>query len=285
MASRLIDAGFRLTVYDLRRETAAALAGKGARVAASPAEVASAADTVLLSLPSPAVVRDVVLGAHGVIAGSRVTTAIDLSTTGAATAQEIAGALGARGVVAVDAPVSGGVAGAVKGTLALMVACPRATFHDVGPLLAHLGRVFFVGERPGMGQTMKLANNLLSATALAATSEVLVFGVKSGLDPSAMIAVLNAGSGRNSATEDKFPRTILPRTFDTGFTTGLMYKDLKLYLDAAAAADVPTSVARAVVELWRRTAEEIGPERDFTTIVQLVERAAGVEVKGTARDA
>jgi len=263
----------------------AALAGKGARVAASPAEVASAADTVLLSLPSPAAVRDVVLGAHGIITGSRVATVIDLSTTGAATSQEIAGALAKRHIVAVDAPVSGGVAGAVKGTLALMVACPRATFREVEPLLAHIGRVFFVGERPGMGQTMKLANNLLSATALAATSEVLVFGVRSGLDPSTMIDVLNAGSGRNSATEDKFPRAILPRTFDTGFTTGLMYKDLQLYLDAAAAAGVPTSVAQAVGELWRRASDEIGADRDFTTIVQLVERAAGVEVKGATRDA
>jgi 3-hydroxyisobutyrate dehydrogenase-like beta-hydroxyacid dehydrogenase len=279
MASHLVGAGYALTVHDVRPESVAALVTKGARAAASPAEVAHAADTVLLSLPNPGIVRDVVLGTGGVVTGGRVRTVIDLSTTGARTSEEIAAALAARGIVAVDAPVSGGTAGAVRGTLAVMVACPRATFPDVEPMLANLGRVFFVGERPGMGQTMKLANNLLSATALAATSEVLVFGVRSGLDPSTMIAVLNAGSGRNSATEDKFPRTILPRTFDTGFTTGLMYKDLQLYLEQAAAAEVPASVARAVVELWRRACEEIGAERDFTTIAQLVERAAGVEVK------
>src|SRR6185369_16824855 len=187
MASHLVGAGYALTVHDLRPESVAALVTKGARAAASPAEVAHAADTVLLSLPSPGIVRDVVLGTGGVITGRRVRTVIDLSTTGARTSEEIAAALAARGIVAVDAPVSGGTAGAVRGTLAVMVACPRATFPDVEPMLANLGRVFFVGERPGMGQTMKLANNLLSATALAATSEVLVFGVRSGLDPSTMI--------------------------------------------------------------------------------------------------
>ena len=280
MASRLLDAGWALTVYDVRGEAVAALTARGARAAASPADAASAADTVLVSLPTPAVVREVVLGAAGIVAGSTVRTVIDLSTTGATTAREIAAALAAKGIVAVDSPVSGGVAGAIRGTLALMVACPRATFQEIAPMLAHIGRVFFVGERPGMGQTMKLANNLLSATALAATSEVLVFGVKAGLDPIVMIDVLNAGSGRNSATQDKFPRTILPRTFDSGFTTGLMYKDLQLYLEEAAAAGVPTTVTRAVCELWRRASEEIGADRDFTTVVQVVERAAGVEVKG-----
>jgi len=220
MASHLVGAGYALTVHDVRPESVAALVTKGARAAASPAEVAHAADTVLLSLPNPGIVRDVVLGTGGVVTGGRVRTVIDLSTTGARTSEEIAAALAARGIVAVDAPVSGGTAGAVRGTLAVMVACPRATFPDVEPMLANLGRVFFVGERPGMGQTMKLANNLLSATALAATSEVLVFGVRSGLDPSTMIAVLNAGSGRNSATEDKFPRTILPRTFEPASRPG-----------------------------------------------------------------
>jgi 3-hydroxyisobutyrate dehydrogenase-like beta-hydroxyacid dehydrogenase len=280
MASRLIDAGYSLTVCDLRRDAVAALVDKGARAAGSPAEVASAADTVLLSLPAPPIVREVALGDSGLIAGSRVRTVIDLSTTGTRTARQIAAALAARGVVGVDAPVSGGVAGALAGTLALMVACPRPVFTALEPLLAHLGKVFFIGERPGMGQTMKLANNLLSATALAATSEAIVFGVKSGLDPATMVAVINAGSGRNSASEDKFPRRILPRTFDSGFTTGLMQKDVALCLEEAEAAEVPMLVAKAVGELWRRALEEIGAEQDFTTIVQLVERAAGVEIKG-----
>ena len=151
-----------------------ALVAKGAVAAASPAAVASAVDTVLLSLPDPAIVRKVALGtgsADGVIAGTKVKTVLDLSTTGATAAREIAAALAAKGIAAVDSPVSGGVAGAVKGTLAVMVACPKALFAELEPMLKHIGKVFFIGERPGMGQTMKLANNLLSATATAATAE------------------------------------------------------------------------------------------------------------------
>ena len=279
MAARLLAAGYELVVHDVRPESVAALVAKGARAAASPAAVGSAVDTVLLSLPDPAVVRQVTLGGDGVIAGSKVRTVLDLSTTGASMAREIAAALAARGIVGVDSPVSGGVAGAVKGTLAVMVACPKALFADLEPMLKHLGKVFFIGERPGMGQTMKLANNFLSATALAATSEAIVFGAKAGLDPATMIDVINAGSGRNSASQDKFPRAILPRTFDFGFTTSLMYKDMKLCLEEAAAAGAPMSVATAVRELWRRTFEEIGGDQDFTTIVKLLERDAGVDVK------
>jgi hypothetical protein len=279
MAGRLIDAGYTLTVYDVNRKACETLAARGARKAESAAQVASEVDTVLLSLPTPAIVREVALGEKGVIAGTKVKTMIDLSTTGARVAREIAAALSAKKILAVDSPVSGGVAGAVKGTLAVMVACPKATFADLEPMLKHFGSVFFIGERPGMGQTMKLANNLLSATALAATSEAVVFGVKSGLDPAIMIDVINAGSGRNSASQDKFPKAILPRTFDVGFTTGLMYKDLKLCLEEAEAAGVPMWVANAVRQLWQHAYQEIGAEKDFTTIVQVLERWTGVEVK------
>jgi 3-hydroxyisobutyrate dehydrogenase-like beta-hydroxyacid dehydrogenase len=278
MASRLIDAGYQLTVFDVRKKSMDALVARGASAAASAAAVASAVETVLLSLPDPAIVRSVVLGKDGVIAGSRVKAVLDLSTTGATAAMEIAAALAAKGITGVDSPVSGGVTGAVKGTLAVMVACPRPLFEKLEPMLLHIGKVFFIGDRPGMGQTMKLANNFLSATAMAATAEAVAFGVKAGLDPATMIEVINAGSGRNTATEAKFPRSILTRKFDFGFTTGLMYKDVKLCLEEAAAANVPMPVATAVREQWRRTAESIGPEKDFTTIAQLVERDAGVEI-------
>jgi 3-hydroxyisobutyrate dehydrogenase-like beta-hydroxyacid dehydrogenase len=281
MASRLIDAGYRLTVCDVRAEAANALRAKGAVVAASPAEVASATDTVLLSLPTPATVREVALGANGVVRGKAIKTVVDLSTTGARMAQEIAAALTPNGITAVDSPVSGGVSGAIKGTLAVMVACSRALFADLEPMLKHLGKVFFIGERVGMGQTMKLANNLLSATALAATSEAMVFGVKAGLDAQTMVDVINAGSGRNSATQDKFPRAILPRTFDFGFTAGLMHKDLKLCLEEAEAAGVPMWVANAVRHIWFHASKELGADEDMTRIVQMIERwAGGVEVKG-----
>jgi len=280
MASRLVDAGYRLTVFDVRREAVEALCAKGAQAAGSSAEVASATETVLLSLPTPPIVREVALGSGGVSSGSKVKTVTGLSTTCASAAREIAAALAAQGITAVASPVSGGVAGAVAGTLAVMVAGPRALFTELQPMLATFGKVFFIGEHPGMGQTMKLANNLLSATAMAATAEAVVFGVKSGLDPAVMCDVINAGSGRNTASQDKVPRQVLTRKFAQGFATGLMYKDVRLCLEEAEAAGVPMPVAAGVRALWARANEELGADSDMTAIVQLIERAAGVEVKG-----
>jgi len=277
MALRLVAAGYELVVYDVRPESVAALTAKGARAAASPAAVASAVDTVLLSLPTPPIVREVAANVSG---GSKVKTVIDLSTTGATAAREIAAALAAKGITAVDSPVSGGVAGAVAGTLAVMVAGPRALCTELEPMLAVFGKVFFIGERPGMGQTMKLANNLLSATAMAATAEAVVFGVKSGLDPAVMCDVINAGSGRNTASMDKVPKQVITRKFAQGFATGLMYKDVRLCLEEAEAAGAPMPVSTAVRAMWARANDELGGDSDMTAIVQLLERAAGVVVKG-----
>jgi 3-hydroxyisobutyrate dehydrogenase-like beta-hydroxyacid dehydrogenase len=126
---------------------------------------------------------------------------------------------------------------------------------------------------------MKLANNFLSATAMAATSEAMVMGVKAGLDPRVMLDVINSGSGRNTATESKFPRNVLPGTFDLGFTNGLMAKDVGLALAEAKALGVPMEVAEAVMRQLRRACDEIGPNQDLTTIVQPLERRVGVEVR------
>ena len=278
IATRLLAAGYALTVYDVRQEAVDVLVAKGAHAATSPQAVGDTCATVLLSLPEPAIVRRAVLDANGVAAGGKVKTILDLSTTGAQAAREIAAALAAKGIAAVDAPVSGGVTGAVNGTLAVMVACAKPLHAELEPVLKHLGRVFFIGERPGMGQTMKLANNLLSATAMAATSEAVAFGVKAGIDAALMIEVINAGSGRNTATEAKFPKAILPRSFDFGFTTGHMYKDVRLCLEEAGAANVPMPVASAVRDLWRRTFDEMGGDSDFTHIAQVVERTMGVTI-------
>ena len=232
-----------------------------------------------VSLPTPAIVKQVATGENGISSGNKVTTFIDLSTTGARMAKEIAADLGPHDITAVDAPVSGGVAGAVKGTLAVMMACPEQDRARLEPILALFGKVFYLGAEPGMGQTMKLANNLLSAAALAISSEAVVMGVKAGLDPQTMIDVLNAGTGRNSATQDKFPRAILPRTFDLGFANGLMYKDVKLCVEEAGAMGVPMAVADAVERIWKRACDENGADGDFSTIIQCIERDAGIEVK------
>jgi len=280
MASRLLDAGAKLAIFDTSEAALAPLVKKGARRCGSPAEVASSTDMVLVSLPTPKVVREVALGGSGVIAGTRAKIFVDLSTTGPRVATEVAEGLAAKGIIGVDAPVSGGPTGAQKGTLAIMVSCPPSAFARLEPVLSTFGKVFHVGERPGMGQTMKLANNLLSATALAITSEALVMGAKAGLDPKVMIDVINAGSGRNSATQDKFPRCVLPRKFDFGFPIELLYKDVKLCLDEGEALGVPMLVGNAVREMLGVAKSMQGPRADITELVKCVEAWAGVEVGG-----
>ena len=148
-----------------------------------------------------------------------------------------------------------------------MVSGPRDEFDAIRTALDTIGRPFYIGEQPGSAQTMKLANNILAANVLVATAEVVVMGVKAGLDPAVMIEVLNAGSGATSASRDKFPRAILPRTFDYGFATGLMVKDVRLYLDEARALGVPVDVAETVGRLWEATARDQGPDSDFTAVI------------------
>jgi 3-hydroxyisobutyrate dehydrogenase-like beta-hydroxyacid dehydrogenase len=279
MARRLLEAGHRVVVYDTRQEAIGEATARGAVAARSPAEVADAAETVMASLPTPDIVLQVATGSRGVIEGKRVRRFVDLSTTGAVMAQRIFKLLAARKIVQIDSPVSGGVRGAEKGTLAVMVSGPPADVAAVEPALKVFGKVFVLGERSGAGQTMKLVNNVLSATAMAATSEAMVMGTKAGLDPRLMLEVINAGTGRNTATEDKFTKAILPGTFDLGFTAGLMTKDVNLFLAERAALGVPTQVIEAVARLLQLTCDELGPDADITTIIRPVEKRAGVKVR------
>ncbi len=278
MAERLIAAGHELLVFDSREAAVAPFVARGARAAASVSALAREVDLVLVCLPSPDAVRQVSQELSG--AGSTVKTFVDLSTTGPRVAAEVAAALKAKGITACDSPVSGGVAGAKKGTLAVMLACPKDRREMLEKLLVPLGTVFYLGERVGLGQTMKLANNLLSAAAMAITSEAVVMGVKAGLDPRQMIDIINAGSGRNTATDGKFPRAILPRTFDYGFSNGHMYKDVKLCLEVAEEIGVPMWVGAAVRQLWAYSNNHMGADNDFTTVIKCLEEWAGVEVRG-----
>ncbi|HLI84961.1 MAG TPA: NAD(P)-dependent oxidoreductase [Bryobacteraceae bacterium] len=278
MAQRLLNAGYALTVFDTVDAAVAPLVAAGARRADSPAAVASAAEIVLASLPTPPVVEAVALGPKGVAEGTRVKIFVDMSTTGATYAKRVAEGLAAKGIVAVDAPVSGGIAGAERGTLAVMVSCPEETFAKVKPPLEHIGKVFFVGIQPGQGQTMKLLNNLLSATAMTISSEAVVMGVKAGLDPQMIIDVINSGSGRNTATMDKIPRCVIPRTFDFGFAVGLLNKDIRLCLQEADALGVPMVVGSAVRQMLSIVTGSEGQEADMTEIIKPIERWAGVQV-------
>ena len=278
MARRLIQENHDVIAFDTSGAALERVVALGARAASSPKDVADRAETVLASLPSPAASMEVATGDAGVIEGSRIKRYVDLSTVGSQTAVRIHDRLAEREIVAIDSPVSGGVSGAEKGSLAIMVSGPRAEFEVVRTVLEAIGRPLYVGEKPGSAQTMKLANNILAANVLVATAEVIVMGVKSGLDAGVMIDVLNAGSGATSASRDKFPRAILPRTFDYGFATGLMVKDVRLYLDEAKALGVPTDVAETIAALWETAARDQGLDSDFTAVIKPFEKTAGITV-------
>jgi 3-hydroxyisobutyrate dehydrogenase-like beta-hydroxyacid dehydrogenase len=280
MAARLLDAGHTLSIFDTSEAALEPLVARGCRRADSAAAVASEAVTVFASLPTPAIVERAALGDASAVKGSKIKTFIDMSTSGPRAAQRVAQGLAEKKIVAVDAPVSGGLAGARNGTLAVMVSCPKPTYEALESTLKNFGKLFFIGEKPGAAQTMKLANNLLAACALAISSEAMVMGAKAGLDAQTMLDVINVSSGRNSATQDKFPKSVLPRTFDFGFATGLSYKDVCLCLDEAESLGVPMIVGSAVRQLLAVTQALYGPESDFTSICKSVEQWAKVEVRG-----
>jgi 3-hydroxyisobutyrate dehydrogenase-like beta-hydroxyacid dehydrogenase len=277
MASRLLDAGFTLCIFDTNPDVIKPLAARGAEVAASAQEVASKARIVLMSLPTPQIVQAVALGA--VANGTSVKIVVDLSTSGPGVANIISKGLAEKGILTFDSPVSGGMKGAKEGTLAVMVSGPKSSFAEIEPILKNFGKLFFVGEKPGLAQTAKLANNLLAAAAIVVSSEAMAMGVKAGLDPKILLDIINAGSGRNSATQDKFPRSILPGTFDFGFATGLSYKDVRLCVDEAEALGVPMVVGAAVRQMLAVTQAKYGASSDFTCIAKVLEEWSGVEIR------
>jgi 3-hydroxyisobutyrate dehydrogenase-like beta-hydroxyacid dehydrogenase len=279
MAGRLLDAGHSLVVFDTNAAAIAPLVARGAKSVASASEVASATEVVFMSLPTPPIVQAVSLGDNGILRGTNVKTLIDLSTTGPSVAGVVGKAAAERGVSWVDSPVSGGVAGATKGTLAVMVSCRKETFDRIDPILKTFGKTFHVGEKPGLAQIAKLANNLLAAAAMVVSSEAMAMGVKAGLDAKVLIDIINAGSGRNSATQDKFPRCVLTGTFDFGFATGLSYKDVRLCVDEAEALGVPMIAGAAVRQMLAVTNAKYGPDSDFTSIARVLEDWAGVQIR------
>jgi 3-hydroxyisobutyrate dehydrogenase len=260
MAANLVAAGLDVTAFDPVAPVPA-----GATAAASVTEVAATAGVVLLSLPdgaASAAVVDEVLAA----VGRATTTIVDTSTIGPEDARANAEQATGAGAGYVDAPVSGGVAGARARTITVMVAGTDEHVAAATPALDAIStRVLRVGSQPGAGQAIKLANNFLSATALAAASEAVAFLTAAGVDPAVGLAAINASSGRSAATEDKFPRHVLTGSFDSGFRSSLMAKDLGLYAGAAATGQV----ADAVVELWQRFAAA-EPDADFTRIAAFV---------------
>jgi 3-hydroxyisobutyrate dehydrogenase-like beta-hydroxyacid dehydrogenase len=277
MARRLLKAGIGLTVYDTSKEATDELAKSGAQVASSALDVANNTEVAFLSLPTPDIVQKVCAGLTG---AKKTKVVVDCSTTGPGVARIAHAELAKAGIIYMDAPVSGGIAGARDGTLAVMVSGKREIYDRIEPAIKQFGKLFFCGEGAGLAQVMKLANNIIAAGVIVMSAEVIAMGTKAGLNPRQMCDIINAGSGRNSATQDKFPRSVLPGTFDFGFATGLSYKDVRLCLEEAHAQGVPMPVGAEVFQVLGITKAKYGAESDFTCIAKVYEEWAGVEMRG-----
>jgi len=244
-------------------------------VAASGAAVMAAAEVVFLSLPDAAASVEAARSITALPEAARaVSLVVDFSTIGIAAAKEAHAILAQSGVAYVDAPVSGGQAGARAGTITIMWAGPAGIMDNHGAALDAVAKnVFRVGGEAGQGQAMKLLNNFLSATAMVATSEAVTFGQSQGLDLATMLDVINVSTGRNSASADKFPNRVLGGTFDSGFHMALMTKDVGLYRDNARAAGTPLPIGEGLADLWAAAATAL-PGADFTRVYEFIRAGA-----------
>jgi 3-hydroxyisobutyrate dehydrogenase-like beta-hydroxyacid dehydrogenase len=272
IAVRLMEGGYSVTGYDPRPQAMDLVAAKGARAATSPRGVADVSEIVIASLPTPNAVREAVSSAAGVVRGTAVRGFVELSTVGPLAAAEVGRILDEAGIWCVDAPVSGAPAGAEAGTLTMMAAGAVEAIESARAVLERLARtIYVVGDQPGMGQIVKVINNLMSAAAIAITAEAMVLGVKADLDARTLLDVIANSSGSNSAVIDKFPRQVLTRRFDHGFRLELMAKDVALCLAEAQRRDVPMVLGAMVDQLWRLAAQQAETGDDCTTIVRMFE--------------
>ena len=263
MAGNIAANGFPLTVYD--KAGTQGLAPEGAELGADAAYVARIADTVFLSVPDGEVSLIVV---NEIIASvdRRTSVIIDLSTIGPAAAREANARCKAAGITYIDAPVSGGQAGARAGTITIMLAGPKAVVDLHQDVLSGFTKnLFHVGEEAGQGQAVKILNNFLSGTAMVASTEAVLYGLSQGIDMKTILDVVNVSTGQNTATADKFPRRILTETFDAGFATALLTKDVNLFVDNAREAGTPTKIAEAITEVWDKTNDAL-PGSDITMV-------------------
>ena len=263
MSAHLVNAGLTLHCYD--SAGTAKLAPEGAQVKSGVGEVAKFSDIIFLSLPDGKIVTQV---AEEILNATerKTKTVVDLSTTGPESAMFISSILSKSGIVFIDAPVSGGRTGAINASLALMCSGPDRSIKDLHKIFSFIAsNVIQVGKEPGQAQAMKLLNNFLSATSMAATSEAVLFGRSHNLELETMLSVLNVSSGRNTATEDKFPNRIVTETYDAGFTASLMSKDVSLFREQVKKAGTPSRIIEVVSALWNETTQFV-PEGDFTEI-------------------
>jgi 3-hydroxyisobutyrate dehydrogenase len=274
MATCLVAGGVPTVGFDVSQAARDALAAAGGTVAPSAAAAAAGAATVVLMLPDSGVVESVLDAPEVVSALGRGTTVVDMSSSEPGRTRALAERLAAIGVPMVDAPVSGGVARAVTGKLAVMAGGADEDVRRVEPVLKLLGTIFRCGGI-GSGHAVKALNNLMSATHLLVTSEAVLAGQRFGLDPATLLDVVNASSGRSGSTENKWPNFVLPGTYDSGFGLRLMLKDMRIAVGLAEQVGLPSRLGADAVSVWARAAEELPGDADHTEIARwLGERSA-----------
>ena len=277
MAQNLLKAGYALTVYDLVPDAVQALVAQGATRAGSIADAAAGADIVITMLPATEHSRKAYLAPDGVIATARKNTLLlDCSTINADAAKEIAQAAAERGFAMLDAPVSGGTAGAAGATLTFIVGGDDAALERARPLLEKMGKNIFHAGDSGAGQMAKICNNMLLAVQMIGTAEALALGVANGLDATVLSGIIAKSSGRNWATEvyNPWPGVMenvpASRNYTGGFGTDLMLKDLGLAAEAAAATGADTPLGSLARDMYRRHSAGGNGRLDFSSIVKLL---------------
>jgi 3-hydroxyisobutyrate dehydrogenase-like beta-hydroxyacid dehydrogenase len=283
MAANLLGKGYPVTVHDVHAPAVAALVQRGATGAASARAVAAACETVFICLPSLDSIREVLLGADGLHHGGRIRIVANCSTVGPSFVRELTEGLTSTAIKFIDCPVTGGADAARGGSLSITVSGSQDGYAEIRPLLDCLAaHIFYVGGEPGQAQLMKLINNMLSFAAFVSACEAFALGVKAGLDPDVMVEVINTGTGRNSATTHKFPKNILPRTFDYGAKMMISYKDITLFLEEAERFGVPTWLAPVVKQVIGYAISQDGDGNDVSTLVRHYEKWCGIEIAGAA---
>lgn len=279
MVAHLLRAGEKVVVFDTSEQAVAAMVAQGAVRCATPRDVGDAADVVLTCLPTPDIVERVVLGPQGIAEGSRVRVVVDHSTSGPSTSRRLAQGLAARSIATLDAPLAGGVAGAEAGTLSVMVSGDAQAYTRCEPVFQRFGcKVVHVGAEPGLGQVLKLVNNMTVGATLLATAEAVLFGIKSGLDAGVLLDMLNASTARSFASESLLGQAVASRRFDFGFRLDLMHKDMRLFLQEAEAAGTPAFASAITKQFFDQAMANGDRTRDMTHVVEVLEQMAGVSI-------
>ena len=281
MTQRLIEAGYEVWGYDVRPELVEALREAGGRGAVSIGKDAENTPVILLCLPDSNVVEKVIEGEGGLLETGKAGLLIfDMSSSYPPSTVRLGDLLKAKGIDFLDAPVSGGVRGAVAGKLTVMVGGDERLSEKWEGLLRVFGtNIFHIGTL-GMGHTLKALNNLLSASSLLATSEVIILATRLGLDTNRVIEVLNQSTGQSNATETKFPEFILPKTFDSGFPVGLLRKDTSIALRLAKEAKIPMHSGKIVEQLLTYATLTGAADWDHTEMIRILEEWTGEKVQG-----